>query len=130
MALSEDIAVAPCSPLDSGLLTGKYQAGGEGSLSTGKRYVARYGQARMAETAQALSALAPEWGTDPATLAVAWAAKHPAISAPIISGRKAQQLEASLKALSICLTGEQYKQIEALSVRPAPATDCLEEAVA
>mgnify|MGYP001813279980 FL=1 len=128
MALSEDIAVAPYSPLGSGLLTGKYQAGGKGRLSTDKRYAARYGQAWMAETAQALSALAGKWGTDPATLAVAWAAKHPAVSAPIISGRTAQQLEASLKALSVFLTAEQYSQIEALSARPAPATDRLEEA--
>jgi aryl-alcohol dehydrogenase-like predicted oxidoreductase len=128
MALSEDIAVAPYSPLGSGLLTGKYQAGGEGRLSTDRRYAARYGQAWMAETAESLSALAREWGNDPATLAVAWAAKHPAVSAPIISGRNAQQLEASLKALSVCLTAEQYAQIEALSARPAPATDRLEEA--
>ena len=128
MALSEDIAVAPYSPLGSGLLTGKYQTGGEGRLSTDKRYAARYGQTWMAETAQALSALAREWGTDPATLAVAWAAKHPAVSAPIISGRNAKQLEPSLNALSVCLTVEQYAQIEALSARPAPATDRLEEA--
>ena len=128
MAISEDIAVAPYSPLGSGLLTGKYQSGGEGRLSTDIRFGARYGQAWMAETAQSLSALAREWGTDPATLAVAWAAKHPAVSAPIISGRKAEQLESSFSALSVCLTAEQYAQIEALSPRPAPATDRLEEA--
>lgn len=128
MALAEEIAVAAYSPLGSGLLTGKYQSGGEGRLSTDKRYAARYGQAWMAETAQAFSALAKEWETDPATLAVAWAAKHPAVSAPIISGRNAQQLEPSLKALSVCLTAEHYSQIEALSARPAPATDRLEEA--
>ena len=127
MALSEGIAVAPYSPLGSGLLTGKYLSGGEGRLSTDKRYAARYGQEWMAETAQSLSTLANEWGTDPATLAVAWAAKHPAVSAPIISARDAQQLEASLNALDVCLTAEQYAQIEALSARPAPATDRLEE---
>jgi aryl-alcohol dehydrogenase-like predicted oxidoreductase len=130
MALSEGFAVALYSPLGSGLLTGKYQAGGEGRLSTDTRYAARYGQPWMAETAQAFFALAREWGTDPSTLAVAWAAKHPAVSAPIISGRNAQQLEPSFKAMSACLTAEQYAQIEALSRRPAPATDRLEEAPA
>lgn len=112
MALAEDIAVAPYSPLGSGLFRGKYQPGGKGRLSTAKRYAAR------------------EWGTQPATLAVAWAAKHPVVSAPILSGRNAQQLEPSLKALGVCLTAEQQSQIEALSPRPAPATDRLEEAVA
>ncbi|WP_299617796.1 aldo/keto reductase [uncultured Tateyamaria sp.] len=128
MALSEGFAVAAYSPLGSGLLTGKYQAGGKGRLSTDKRYAARYGQPWMVETAQTLSALAREWGTDPATLAVAWAAKHPAVSAPIISGRNAEQLDSSLKALGVSLAAEQYTQIEALSQRPAPATDRLEEA--
>ena len=43
MAAAERIAVAPYSPLGSGLLTGKYLAGGTGRLSTDKRYAARYG---------------------------------------------------------------------------------------
>ncbi|MEM6312293.1 MAG: aldo/keto reductase [Pseudomonadota bacterium] len=130
MARSEGIAVVPYSPLGSGLLTGKYLAGGSGRVSTDNRYAARYGQTWMVETAKALSDLANEMGADPATLAVAWAGHHAAVSAPIISARNAEQLVPSLKAMTVLLNAEQYAAVEALSPRPAPATDRLEEAVA
>jgi len=130
MALSEGIAVVPYSPLGSGLLTGKYLAGGSGRLSTDTRYAARYGQTWMVETAKALSNFANEMKVDPATLAVAWAGHHAAVAAPIISARNAEQLVPSLKAMTLLLNDEQYAAVEALSPRPAPATDRLEEAVA
>ena len=129
MALSEGFLVAPYSPLGSGLLTGKYLSDGAGRLSTDKRYAARYGQNWMFETAQALSELAAEMGVDAATLAVAWAAHHAAVTAPIISARNAVQLKASLDALHLKLNEADCARIEALSPRPAPATDRLEEAV-
>lgn len=128
MAVSEGIAVVPYSPLGSGLLTGKYLSGGTGRLSTDKRYAARYGQQWMPETAQALSGLAAELGVDATTLAVAWAALHPAVTAPIISARNVTQLQPSLDARHLELSAGDYARIAALSPRPAPATDRLEEA--
>jgi aryl-alcohol dehydrogenase-like predicted oxidoreductase len=128
MALTEDIAVAPYSPLGSGLLTGKYISGGNGRLSSDTRYGARYAQDWMQHTASALSELAQELNTDAATLAVAWAAHHPAVTAPIISARSVEQLVPSLAAQVISFSDVEYFRIEALSRRPAPATDRLEEA--
>ncbi len=127
MALAEDIAVTPYSPLGSGLLTGKYAAGGAGRLSTDTRYAARYGQGWMQDTANALSALATRMGQNPSTLAVAWAAQHPAVTAPIISARNVGQLQASLDAMQFRLGDDAYAQITALAPTPAPATDRSEE---
>ncbi|WP_136441322.1 aldo/keto reductase [Pacificoceanicola onchidii] len=127
MALSEGISVMPYSPLGSGLLTGKYQSGGTGRLSDDPRYAARYDQAWMRQTAEALSDMARDMETSPATLAVAWAAQHPAVTAPIISARNCTQLQPSLDAMRLTLSADQYAAIEALSQRPAPATDRLEE---
>ncbi|MEO0371705.1 MAG: aldo/keto reductase, partial [Pseudomonadota bacterium] len=128
MALSEGIAVASYSPLGGGLLTGKYHAGEAGRLSHDTRYAARYGPDWMHEAAAALSGVAADMHTHPATLAVAWAARHPGVTAPIISARGAAQLQPSLAALSMDLSQDDYARIEALSPRPAPATDRLEEA--
>ncbi len=128
MAISENINVAPYSPVGSGLLTGKYMNGGVGRLASDLRYAARYGQGWMHGVAATLAQLADEMDMDPATLAVAWAAHHPAVTAPIISARNVQQLVPSLKANNITLTADAYARIEALSPRPAPATDRLEEA--
>ncbi|MEM6408311.1 MAG: aldo/keto reductase [Pseudomonadota bacterium] len=130
MAVAEKIVVVPYSPLGSGLLTGKYIKGGAGRLSTDKRYAARYGQSWMAETAKALHDQAEKWQVDPATLAVAWAMHHKAVAAPIISARNAKQLTPSLKAMELILSDAQYATVEALSPRPASATDRLEEAEA
>ncbi|PYG27403.1 aryl-alcohol dehydrogenase-like predicted oxidoreductase [Pelagimonas varians] len=128
MALSEEIAVAPYSPLGSGLLTGKYFSGGAGRLSTDKRYAARYGQKWMLDAARALSELAAELSIDTATLSVAWAAQNAAVTAPIISARNVEQLKPSLDAKDVMLSAAVYARMEALSPRPAPATDRLEEA--
>ena len=129
MALSEGMAVASYSPLGGGLLTGKYRSGGTGRLSTDDRYAARYGQAWMHETAGALAEMAAQKGVAPATLAVAWAARTPAVTAPIISARNPEQLRPSLAAQSLMLSDAEYEQMEAASQRPAPATDRLEEAL-
>lgn len=129
MALSEEIAVASYSSLGSGLLTGKYQSGGTGRLSTDTRYAARYGALWMSETAKAFADMATEFGVDAATLAVSWAMHHTAVTAPIISARNAAQLLPSLKAQDLNLDADDYTRIAALSPTPAPATDRLEEAL-
>lgn len=130
MAQSERIAVAPYSPLGGGLLTGKYAAGGTGRLTEDARYESRYGVAWMHQTARDLSTLAHEMGQDPATLAVAWAAHHPSVTAPIISARNLAQLQPSLAARDLAHSDDDYARISALSQTPAPATDRLEEAPA
>ena len=128
MAISEGIAVMPYSPLGGGLLTGKYLEGGTGRLSEDERYAARYGQSWMHDAAKELLAVSQAMRTDAATLAVAWVAHHPAVTAPIISARTVQQLGPSLAALGVDLSPQDYADLEALSPRPAPATDRLEEA--
>ena len=127
MCADQGIAIAPYSPLGGGLLTGKYASGGVGRLSEDARYNSRYGQAWMHETAKALSAVAARLELSAATLAVAWAAAHPAAPMPIISGRSAAQIAPSLAALDFQMDAALYEEIAALSPRPAPATDRLEE---
>jgi len=127
MATDQNIEIFPYSPLGGGLLTGKYNQGQGGRLQDDARYNARYGQDWMHETAGKLSELAQQRGTDPATLAVAWAARHQAAPRPIISARSTAQLQPSLSAQDYAMDDALYAQITALSVTPAPATDRLEE---
>lgn len=77
--------------------------------------------------AQRFSDFARERGFEPAALAVAWAASHPAITAPIIGARNLAQLEGSLKALEIKMTPDLRAKVSALSPEPPPATDRNEE---
>ena len=96
MALSEGMAVASYSPLVGGLLTGKYLSGGTGRLLTDERYSERYAPDWMHQASRSLFDLASDVGTNPATLAVAWVARHAGITAPIISARNVEQLKPCL----------------------------------
>lgn len=127
MAQDQDMRVVPYSPLGGGLLTGKYAKGGTGRITEDHRYKARYGQVWMHDTGAALADLAADLGTNPATLAVAWVAAHPARPSPIISARSTAQLSPSLDADKFEMTPELYTKITDLSPTPPPATDRLEE---
>ncbi len=129
MCAAFDILAATYSPLGGGLLTGKYQSrNAQGRLSEDDRYAERYGPEWMHDTATALTALASDLQVSPATLAVAWAARHTSTPSPILSASSASQLAPSLAALSFEMTNDLYVQLSALSPTPPPATDRLEEA--
>ncbi len=128
MAVSEGFTVCPYSPLGGGLLTGKYAAGVEGRLTVDERYNARYGPEWMRRSASDLAELAAVSGASPATLAVAWAARHPGVWGPIISARNAVQLMPSLAAMTFEMDDDLYAEVSALSPAPPPDNDRLEEA--
>jgi aryl-alcohol dehydrogenase-like predicted oxidoreductase len=130
MAEAEGLGVIPYSPLGGGLLTGKYasqESPDAGRLLNNKAYQVRYGEDWMRETAARFSQFARERGYDPAGLAVAWAASHPAVTAPIIGARNLSQLQGSLKAAKIDMTPELRAEISALSIDPPLATDRSDE---
>ena len=129
MAAAEELAVISYSPLGGGLLTGKYRGGitAEGRFSWDQKYATRYGQDWMHQAANQLFEIAVELGTAPATLAVAWVVKNPAITAPIISACNIEQLAPSLAAAEIQLADSVYARLNALVPTPPPATDRLEE---
>jgi aryl-alcohol dehydrogenase-like predicted oxidoreductase len=129
LARAEELGVISYSPVGGGLLSGKYggQGAHAGRLVENDRYAKRYGEAWVHETAVAFAALAREVGHHPVALAVAWAAHHPAVTAPIIGARSLEQLRPSLTALDVPMTDELHGRIEALSRTPPPATDRLEE---
>jgi aryl-alcohol dehydrogenase-like predicted oxidoreductase len=124
------LGVITYSPLGGGLLTGKYgvaQRPDGGRLVDNEMYRARYGANAHFETAQRLTEYAKTRDVHPATLAVAWVAHHPAVTAPIIGARNLEQLEPSLAAASFDMDEETYTEISALSPAPPPATDRTEE---
>lgn len=130
MALSEGLGVFPYSPLGGGLLSGKYGPGVKpetGRLVGHKIYATRYGEALNYEVAGRFTAFARERGLDPAGLAVAWVASHPAVTAPLVGARSLAQLGPLLAAADIPMTPELRAEIAALSPEPAPATDRSEE---
>jgi aryl-alcohol dehydrogenase-like predicted oxidoreductase len=130
MALSEKLGVITYSPLAGGLLSGKYRAAERpvtGRLMTHKISQIRYGENSYHEVAGRFAVFARERGFNPAGLAIAWVAGHPAVTAPIIGARTTAQLRACLAAADVPMTGELRAEISALSPEPPPATDRNEE---
>ena len=126
LAQAANLGVITYSPLGGGLLTGKYGAGkrpSAGRLVEDKRYIDRYGLDSDYASADAFAAFAAKAGVKPATLAVAWAMTHPAVTAPIIGARNLSQLADSLAALDLDMPPALRAEISALSATPPPATD-------
>lgn len=128
MAAAEGFAVCPYSPLGGGLLTGKYALGGGGRIRDDKMYAVRYGADWMFDAAQGLNDIAAEASADPATLAVAWVARHRGVWGPIVSGRSVEQLQPSLAAIDFEMSDALYARISALTPTPPPYNDRTEEA--
>jgi len=124
------LGVLTYSPLGGGLLTGKYARSERpetGRLVENSMYAARYGEAAHYVVAEEFRTLAQESGVAPATLAVAWVAHHPAVTAPIIGARNPDQLKESLAAVRVSLSQDLYERVCRLSSTPPPATDRTEE---
>ncbi len=127
---AQRLGVITYSPLGGGLLSGAYGKGRspkDGRLVKNRMYKARYGDDLYFDVADRFVALAREIGVHPATLAVAWVAAHPAVTAPILGARSVEQLLPSLAAAEWTMSDEVYARVAALSPTPPLATDRAEE---
>jgi aryl-alcohol dehydrogenase-like predicted oxidoreductase len=133
MAHAESVAVFPYSPAAGGLLSGKYgrdRRPASGRVVDNPMYTTRYGERSNFEIAEAFCHRADSLGVHPLTLAIAWVASHPAVTAPLLGARHPEQLDPALAAIDFRMTPELRAEISALSPAPPPATDRSEEATA
>lgn len=101
------MAFLPYSPLAAGALAGKPRE------NAGRRaYV------RGSEAIEAYNALCAKLGQDPADVALAWLARRPGVTAPIVGPRTLAQFEANLAALDIPLADETLAELDALFPGP------------
>jgi aryl-alcohol dehydrogenase-like predicted oxidoreductase len=132
MAQANGLSVVPYSPAAGGVLSGKYAIDHKavaGRLNQNPIYATRYGEEGVLDIAARFAALCGQRGVHPVSMAVAWVASHPAITAPIIGARNLEQLQASLDSIKVAMTPELRAEIAALSRTPPPATDRLEETI-
>jgi voltage-dependent potassium channel beta subunit len=121
------------SPLDSGLLTGKYNQGiPEGTRVTLKGYdwLRKYFESEDArsniEKVKQLMPIAADLGCTMAQLAIAWCLKNPNVSTVITGASRREQVIENMKALDVVekLNGEVLDHIESiLKNKPEPEED-------
>ena len=112
------IGVINYSPMVSGLLTGKMTAERIAGLPTDdwRRRSPEFNQPKLNHNLQLvelLRVIGDGHGVSPGVVAVAWTLNHPAITAAIVGGRSAQQVEGLAPALEFRLTAEEYARINA-----------------
>jgi voltage-dependent potassium channel beta subunit len=121
------------SPLDSGMLTGKYLAGIpegtrldlEGYEWLQRELVSAEGQQKMEKIRQ-LIPVAEEVGASMAQLALAWCLKNPNVSSVITGASKPEQVRENMKALDVAekLDAAMLQRIESiLENNPGPLPD-------
>jgi aryl-alcohol dehydrogenase-like predicted oxidoreductase len=110
------IGLIPYSPLHAGLLTGALQAADDGRLSAEQldRVTAHRDQL------QAYEDLCRDIGA-PASVALAWLLRNPAVSATIMGAMTIQELQANLGALSVHLSDDVLQRLDEIWPGPGEA---------
>ncbi|MFC1410022.1 aldo/keto reductase [Streptacidiphilus sp. N1-12] len=104
------LGVIPWSPLAGGLLGGVLRkAGQEGGRSADR---AKKLSTAEREQLQAYEDFSDKLAVEPGTLALAWLLHQPAVTAPIVGPRTADQLDTALKALEVKLDAEALGRLD------------------
>lgn len=117
-AQEHGIGVINYSPMLSGLLTGKMTAERVAAMPADdwRRKAVEFNEPRLSRNLR-LVGLLREIGSHhnvtPGVVAVAWTLHHPAITAAIVGGRNARQVEETAAALTFRLSEDEYRQINA-----------------
>jgi aryl-alcohol dehydrogenase-like predicted oxidoreductase len=112
------LGYTPFSPLAGGWLTGKYRRGQE--PPAGSRMTQRpepytgYLTDRVFDALEAFESAAAERGVSPAGLALGWALAVPEVTAVVVGPNRVEHLEPVTEALSIDLTDDERRDLEAI----------------
>ena len=110
------IGVINYSPMVSGLLTGKMTAARAAALPADdwRRRNVEFNEPNLSRNlrlVELLREIGNGHGVSPGAVAVAWTLHHPAITAAIVGGRSAKQVEELAPALRFRLSQEEYEEI-------------------
>jgi aryl-alcohol dehydrogenase-like predicted oxidoreductase len=118
------IGVISYSPMVSGLLTGRMTPERIAALPADdwRRRSVEFNEPRLSRNmklVELLQGIGHRHGVEPGVVAVAWTLRDPGITAAIVGGRSAEQVEGVAPVLNFRLSDEEYGQINAfLSANP------------
>ena len=127
LAQTHGLAILPWSPLARGFLTGRYKRGeaipADSRLARDAKIPNPTFQQRTQQhfsdmaynVLDAIAAIAKEKNATLAQVALAWVARQPGVTSPIIGPRTLAQLEDNLGAVDVTFSEDDYAQIDAVS---------------
>jgi aryl-alcohol dehydrogenase-like predicted oxidoreductase len=115
------LGLIPWSPLGGGLLAGALRKAAEGRRA-GEGMQQQIDKHRS--QLEAYEALCTSLGEAPAHVGLAWLLHNPVVTAPIVGPRTIMQLESSLRAVEIKLSGDVLKRLD--EIWPGPGGEAPE----
>ncbi|TDD01121.1 aldo/keto reductase [Nonomuraea deserti] len=115
VVVREGLATTPYFGLARGFLTGKYAPGVQVDSPRAGKASAYLATAHGPRTLEALGKVAADRDVAPATVALAWVAAQPTITATIASARNVEQLEALMEAASLTLSAGELALLDQAS---------------
>ncbi len=120
--LQNDIGVIPYSPMQAGLLTGKFTRESVQALAADdwRHRSAPFIEPELSATLELVEQLRPIAARENrslAALAIAWVLRHPAVTAAIVGARRPSQIETTARAAGWTLTAAEIDEIEELLTR-------------
>jgi aryl-alcohol dehydrogenase-like predicted oxidoreductase len=115
-AQANNIGVINYSPMLSGMLTGKMTRERIAAMPQDdwRRRAPEFNEPRLSRNlrlVEVLREIASSHNVEPGVVAVAWTLHHPAVTAAIVGGRSAQQVEGLAPALNFRLSDGEYNHI-------------------
>jgi aryl-alcohol dehydrogenase-like predicted oxidoreductase len=115
-AHANGIGVINYSPMLSGMLTGKMTVERAAAMPANdwRRKNIEYSEPRLSRNlrlVELLREIGNAHGVTPGVVAVSWTLHNPAITAAIVGGRSAKQVEETAAALTFCLSENEYEEI-------------------
>lgn len=125
MAEALGLGITTWSPLEGGVLTGKYCVSDMASVDAARNIKHKLTDRNM-KIAQEVVAVAGELGCKPSQVALAWLLEQPAVSSVILGARTPAQLEDNLASLNVELDSELRQRLEhATNIEPGYPMDFL-----
>lgn len=113
LCVQQDTGVISYYALAAGFLSGKYRKAEDTEGKARSYRVADYLNDKGHRILKALDTVAADTATTPATVAIAWVAARPGITAPIASATSLTQLDAMIKAGTLSLSDAQMDLLNA-----------------
>jgi aryl-alcohol dehydrogenase-like predicted oxidoreductase len=123
VGLDQKVGIMAWSPLQFGLLSGKFRRGGSKPDESRLNTVDAPGtidQERFYKIVDALEEIAGKRGVSVAQVALNWVTRKPGVDTVIIGARNEQQLRDNLAAATWTLSAAEVESLDAVSATPIP----------
>lgn len=121
LSLEEGVGTLIWSPLQGGLLSGKYRRGAstpENTRLSGSADLKGEERERVDRVVDVLAEIADEHGTSISAAALNWLLKKPAVTSLLVGARNEQQLDQNLAAAQWSLNDDEVKRLDKASEKP------------